>query len=460
MRKQSSGKMAFRVLYTLGVLLLGVCIGAGALLRFPEVFCAGTEEENAAVSSASGEPEAVQNPSAEPEQSSAEPADTEPEAAQTDADSSQQLPDDQQADTSQQEQEKETEADALEQRAQEILAEMSLSERVYQLFLVTQEQLTGYTTVTQSGAVTEQAIQTYPVGGIVYFAANIIDPDQCTAMISNIQSYSRLGLFIAVDEEGGSVARLANNAAMGTTVFPSMAEVGSTGDPDRAYAVGSTIGSDIAQFGFNLDFAPVADVNSNPDNPVIGDRAFSSDADGAAEMVAAAVQGFQDSGVLCTLKHFPGHGDTSTDSHLGYTEVTKTLDELRSLEFKPFQAGIEAGADLVMVGHLSVPQVTGNDLPATLSKTMIDLLRDELGFEGLIITDSMSMEAITDRYSSGEAAVLAVQAGVDILLMPADLQAAADALVSAVEEGAVTEERINENVLKILKVKLEHSIIT
>ncbi|MCD8188652.1 MAG: glycoside hydrolase family 3 protein [Clostridiales bacterium] len=446
MKKRSSSKMALRVLYTLGILFLGVCIGVEAVLLFPQVFSGGTEETSAAVSSAPAEPEGEQDTSADAEQTPTESTAAESAAEQTEADSSQQEP--------------ESEQDTLELRAQEILAEMSLTERVYQLFIVTQEQLTGYTTVTQSGSATKQAIQTYPVGGIIYFAANIIDPDQCTAMISNIQSYSKLGLFIAVDEEGGRVARVANNAAMGTTVFPSMEEIGSTGDPDLAYEVGNTIGSEIAQFGFNLDFAPVADVNSNPDNPVIGERAFSSDADVAAEMVAAAVQGFRDSGVLCTLKHFPGHGDTTTDSHLGYTEVTKTLDELRALEFKPFQAGIDAGADFVMVGHLSVPQVTGDDLPATLSKTMIDLLKDELGFEGLIITDSMSMSAITDRYSSGEAAVLAVQAGVDILLMPADLQSAASALVSAVEEGAITEERINESVLKILKVKLEHGIIT
>lgn len=352
-----------------------------------------------------------------------------------------------------------TREEAITAQAQEILDSMTLAEQVYQMFIVTPETLTGVPTVTQAGATTKAALQTHPVGGLVYFAANIVTPEQCTTMISNTQSYSKIGLFIAVDEEGGRVARIGNNSAMGTTSFPSMSDIGSTGDVSKAYEVGSTIGTEIAQFGFNLDFAPVADVNSNPNNTVIGDRSFGSDPEAVAEMVASAVQGFRDSGMLCTLKHFPGHGDTDTDSHYGYTEVLKTLQELRSVEFLPFQAGIDAGADFVMMGHISVPEVTGDDTPASLSATMIDILRDELGFQGLIITDSMVMNAITDRYSAGEAAVLAVQAGVDVILEPSSLTGAVQGILSAVENGTISEDRIQESVLKILEVKIRNGII-
>ncbi|MCD7822512.1 MAG: glycoside hydrolase family 3 protein [Oscillospiraceae bacterium] len=347
-----------------------------------------------------------------------------------------------------------------EEQALEILNSMSLREQVYQLFIVRPEQITGSSEkLTEVGSDFEEGLSEYPVGGIAMFAENIIDREQTIEMISSMQSYSTIGLFIAVDEEGGSVSRIGNNSSMGTTKFPSMKTVGNTGDRDVAYNVGYTIGTEILELGFNLDFAPVADVDSNPDNTVIGNRAFSTEADIAAEMVAAAVEGFNDSGILCTLKHFPGHGDTATDSHLGYTELDKSLYELWETEFVPFVSGINAGADLVMVGHISVPQVTGDDTPASLSATMIDILRNDLGFTGLIITDSMQMEAITDRYSSAEAAVLAIKAGVDIILMPESLEEAADGIIEAVESGEISEERIAESVLKILEVKIEAGII-
>ncbi|MCC8181715.1 MAG: glycoside hydrolase family 3 protein [Clostridiales bacterium] len=341
-----------------------------------------------------------------------------------------------------------------------LLDGMTLHEKICQLFIVTPEGLTGISgTATVGGTATEAALQDYPVGGLVYFAGNIITPEQCTSMIENTQSYSELGLFIAVDEEGGTVARIGRNSAMGTTSFPNMATVGTQGT-SAAYNVGFTIGSEITQFGFNLDFAPVADVNTNPDNPVIGNRAFSSDAEEAAELVASAVQGFRDGGILCCLKHFPGHGDTATDSHYGLAETTKTLDELRETEFLPFQAGIDAGAELVMVGHISTPNITGDSVPASLSSYMVtDILRGELGFDGLVVTDSLSMEAITDQYGSGEAAVLAVQAGVDLLLMPENLSSAVSALEKAVNDGTIAESRIDESVLRILSVKLEYGII-
>ena len=346
------------------------------------------------------------------------------------------------------------------QTASDLLAGMTTEEKVCQLFLVTQDQLTGVSPVTKSGDTTRSAIQSMPVGGIVYFSSNLVSREQCVSMIENIQSYSKLGLFIAVDEEGGKVARLSKNPAMGTTVFPAMQEIGATGDTDRAYQVGHTIGTEIAELGFNLDFAPVADVFSNPNNTVIGSRAFSSDPKTAADMVAACVKGFNDSGMLCTLKHFPGHGDTNADSHYGEAETGKTLEQLEACEFLPFEAGIKAGAPFVMIGHIAAPNVISEAVPASLSHEMITgLLREQLGIDGIVITDSMSMKAITDQYSSGEAAVMALKAGADIILMPEDLRGAVDGVLDAIASGELSEERIDESVLRILGVKLSNGII-
>ena len=345
--------------------------------------------------------------------------------------------------------------------AQALLDSLTLREKVLQLFVVTPEQLTGVTSATRAGDATRLALEANPVGGLIYFDNNIQSRDQVQEMISNSQSYSRLGLLIAVDEEGGSVARVGGNSAMGTTAFPSMGSIGADGDPEQAYSVGHTIAEDLKALGFNLDFAPVADVNSNPDNPVIGKRAFSDDPAVCAEMVARCVQGFSDGGMLCTLKHFPGHGDTADDSHYGEAETTKTLAELEACEFLPFAAGIEAGAPFVMVGHITAPALTQEPLPATLSHDIVTgLLREALGFDGLIITDSMQMAAISDRYSSGEAAVRALQAGADMILMPAELEDAVTGVLDAVERGTLSEARIDESALRVLSCKLEAGIIT
>ena len=345
----------------------------------------------------------------------------------------------------------------ISEKAYTLLNDMTVEEKVYQMFMITPEQLLSTSsTVTSSGSSAKTAIETYPVGGVIYFGANIKNPTQCTDMISNLQSYSKTPLFIAVDEEGGSVARIGNNENMGTTQFPNM---GSIESADEAYNVGYTIGTEIKQFGFNLDFAPVADVDSNPNNTVIGNRAFSSDPNTAAEYVAAAVKGFNDAGMLCTLKHFPGHGDTDNDTHYGYAEVTKTLDELKECELLPFQSGIKAGADFVMLGHLAAPKITGDTIPASLSKPLIDLLRNEVGFNGIVITDAMRMDAIVDDYYSDEAAILAVQAGVDIILLPNNFKKASTGVINAVNDGTISEERINQSVLKILQKKIDSGII-
>ena len=341
------------------------------------------------------------------------------------------------------------------QQALAILETMTRQEKLYQLFMVAPEQLVS------EGETDRQAISSKPVGGIVYFSNDIQTPEQTKMMIQRIQSASKLGLFIGVDEEGGSVVRIADNPQMGVQWFPAMAQVGAENDPQQAYNVGFTIGSQIKELGFNLDFAPVADVFSNPNNKVIGDRAFGSDPQAVATLVEACTRGFSDSGVLCSLKHFPGHGDTGTDSHYGVAQSAKTLEQLRACEFLPFQAGIQAGTPLVMVGHVTMPNVTEEDLPATLSKEIVEtLLRQELGYQGLVITDAMNMGAVADYYDAGEAAVLALNAGVDVILMPEDLETAVAGVEQALDAGTLTQAQIDEKVLRILETKIKAGIIS
>lgn len=340
--------------------------------------------------------------------------------------------------------------------AETTLASMSLKEKVYQMFTVSPEALTGIGTAIQAGEATRKALEQYPVGGIMYKTKNLKSAEQTTELLSNTKLYSAIPPFLSVDEEGGAVSRVADT--LGTTKFAPMYEYCDQG-ADRAYEIGKTLALDISQFGFNQNYAPVADVWTNPKNTVISTRAFSNDPETAAVLVAEAVKGMQDHEVIATLKHFPGHGDTAEDSHTQKAYSYKTLEELKSCEFLPFRAGIEAGADFVMCAHITVPEV--DTMPATLSsKWMTDILRNELGFDGVVITDAMEMNAITNYYSSAESAVLAIEAGCDMILCPADMVAAAEGVINAVKSGTLTEERIDQSVRRILTVKEKYGILT
>ena len=341
---------------------------------------------------------------------------------------------------------------------QEYLAAMTTEEKVWQLFITTPEGLTGVTTATQAGETTRAALAARPVGGICYFAANLVDRTQTMAMLENTQSYAKTPLFLGVDEEGGRVSRAGSNEAMGVTHFEAAATYGARADMAEVYQVGSTLASELSALGFNLDFAPVADVVTNPNNTEIGDRAYSDDPQVAAAMVSAMVEGLQRGGMVSCLKHFPGHGSTENDTHEGKSVSNRTVEELRSCEWIPFQAGIDKGAAMVMVSHLTNANLS--DLPSDLSAQVMTYLREELGFQGLIVTDSHQMGAITDYYESGEAAVLALQAGADMVLMPQDLQAAFDGVQAALEDGTLTQARIDESVMRILAVKFSFGIIS
>lgn len=344
--------------------------------------------------------------------------------------------------------------DPVKVRAEELLSGMTLREKLCQLMIVRPEVLTGESPVTAAGETTRLALETYPVSGLIYSVDNLVTQEQTREMITNTQSYSKLPLFISADEEGGNVGRLMYK--LGTTWVNSMYSYKDQG-ADTAYANAKTIGTDMVSCLFNTDFAPVADVWTNPDNTVIGDRAYSDDFEQAAELVASAVRGFTDAGVICCLKHFPGHGDTSTDTHEGAAVVSKSLDELRAGEFLPFVSGIEAGADMVMIGHITVTSVDPE--PATISKAIItDVLRGELGWDGVVISDSLDMGALAG-YDNGEVCVKFLEAGGDILLGIPDIETALTALEAAVTDGRLTESRIDESVQRALELKISHGII-
>ena len=342
--------------------------------------------------------------------------------------------------------------DSADPTLQSILSQMTLHEKVCQMLVVTPESITG---VTAAGGTTKKALQAMPVGGILYSKPNLRSKEQVKTMLQNTQSYSAIPLMFTCDEEGGRVNRLMST--VNTSMIGPMLDYKDQG-AETAYKNACTIATDMSALGFNADMAPVADVWSNPENTVIGDRAYSDDFQQAAVLVASAVEGFHAGGVATALKHFPGHGDTSEDSHYGAVFITKTLEEIREKELLPFRAGIQADSDMVMIGHLILSDI--DDQPAPFShKIVTELLRQELGFDGVIITDGLQMKAMTDFYSDGAIACSAVKAGVDMLLCPANPEEAAAALEDAVKNGDLTESRIEESVLRILKMKKERGMI-
>ena len=293
----------------------------------------------------------------------------------------------------------------------------------------------------------------YPVGGIILYAHNIKDEAQLARFIPEIRALKGSPL-LCIDEEGGRVARIANNDNFNEKKYESMGAIGATGDPQNAYECGNTIGTYLRRYGFDIDFAPVADVNTNPENIVIGQRAFSDDPAVAAPMVTNYLQGLKDAGVTGCIKHYPGHGDTKSDTHYGYAQSMKTWDEMLGCEMTTFKAGIAWGCQLIMTAHIAAPNVTGSDVPSTMSPVILqDKLRGELGYQNIIITDAMEMGAITQQYNCAEATVGCIKAGVDIVLGPQNFVQAFDAVIAAVKNGTITEERINQSVRRILKLK-------
>lgn len=349
--------------------------------------------------------------------------------------------------------------DPVAEQAAEFVSGMTLEDKIAQMFVITPRLLTGFDGATAAGETTKEAYRNHPVGGLIYLADNLQGTEQTAAMLTNMMTIAQdrtgLPIFLSVDEEGGSVARIAGNSAFGVTNAGDMSAVGASGDAQNAYQAGLTIGTYLHELGFNVDYAPVADVLTNPDNTSIGNRSFGADSQLVADMTVSALQGLSSQGIYGVVKHFPGLGGVAEDTHETAAVSERTLEELLSQELVPFQRAIESGVSFIMVGHISVPNVTGDSAPASLSQMMVTtILREQMGYEGIVITDAMNMKAVTNTYNSDQAAVMAVNAGVDMILMPADFETAYNGLLEAVKNGTITEERINESLIRIVKVKL------
>ncbi len=354
--------------------------------------------------------------------------------------------------------------DAMEAAA-EYMKNMTVEEKVGQLFIVNLELLDDrkgdFYEWKKFTKKMKASVDKYHIGGVILFSRNLTGPKQTKKLITGLNENSEIAPFIAVDEEGGSVARIANTPRMKVTKFPTMEEIGKTQDASYAYDMGITIADYMRELGFNVDFAPVADVKTSELNKEIGDRSFGADPDTVADFAASFVSGMQSRGISATLKHFPGQGSSSGDTHIGSVDIDSSITGLRKNDFVPFKAGIDEGVDFIMVSHISVSRVTETSQPASMSELIMStILRDELGYQGIIITDAMDMASITNEYLPGEAAVGAIKAGADIVLMPKDLEQAYKDVLLNVNDGTISQERLDESVLRILTVKFMRGLLT
>lgn len=338
------------------------------------------------------------------------------------------------------------------QSISEIVSGMTLNEKIGQMILAG---ITGTTMDTN----TRNLITQYNVGGIIFYKNNLVNPWQAVQLVNQIKAVNatNLPLLLSVDEEGGRITRLPG----GLVNLPSNQQIGVVNNQKFSYKVGAILGEELKSFGLNMDFAPVLDINSNPNNPVIGDRSFGDNAKLVSRLGIQTMKGIQSQNIIATIKHFPGHGDTSVDSHLELPIVNKSLKELKELELIPFERAIKKGADVVMVAHILLPQLDPQN-PASMSKTvMSDILRNQLDFEGVIITDDMTMRAITDHFDIGRAAVESVKSGSDIILVGHHYKNVVEtisSLKSAVQKGEISEQRINESVARIIALKRKYGI--
>lgn len=348
-------------------------------------------------------------------------------------------------------------------RAQKLAASMTLAEKVGQVFMV-------WFTGPELSEDLIRLVRDRHVGGVILYssAGNVRSPTQVARLTASIQATAAArprmpGLFIGVDQEGGPVARLRR----GVTLFPSQMAQAATGRTELARQAAAITGRELAACGINVNFAPVADVNVNPDNPIIGIRSFGSDPARVARFTAAATRGYAGVGVICTPKHFPGHGDTTVDSHVGLPTVSHDAATLDRVDWPPFRAAFAAKAPAVMTAHVLTPAFAADNLPATLSRRMLQgVLRDRLGFHGVIFTDSLGMGAVVKRYGTAEAAVRALLAGADVLVIGADKgrplsdrQEAMDRVVAAVRDGRLPLARLNDAVVRILRLKERYGLL-
>lgn len=346
-----------------------------------------------------------------------------------------------------------------------LISYMTVSEQVGQMLMPDIRQWNGKVTTTVNEGL-KSSIHNQDLGGLILFDKNIVDTRQVTTFTHNLQMESGdIPMFLGIDQEGGVIKRIP-----GGTNLPGQMALGATGDSALAEAAGLLTGEELKALGLNINFAPVLDINSNPDNPIIGMRSFSSDADLVTRLGLATITGLRQSGVIAAVKHFPGHGDTMVDSHLGLPVLTHNRERLESVELKPFQAAIENGVEMIMTAHIAFPAIDNEQVtslkdgqrvpvPATLSKKVLNgLLREELGYEGVIISDAFTMDGIAEHFGEDQSVERAVNAGVDIILMPQNSAAAHQTLVNAVKNGTIPTETIHASVERILELKAKYGL--
>ena len=347
---------------------------------------------------------------------------------------------------------------AEQSKAEHVLTSMTTEEKIAQMIMPafrwktdSEGNKTNVTEITDDIAAT---LKKHPYAGVILFAQNTATNAGTTRLVDALQKANAAGgdrpqLIISTDQEGGNVTRLTQG-----TMMPGNMALGAINDVSVTKEVATMMGKELTAIGINADFAPDVDVNSNPANPVIGVRSFSDDAQTVANHGSAFVEALNSTGVISTLKHFPGHGDVKTDTHYGYAQTQKTWAEMLSCEMVTFRAGINWGCQLVMTAHIGAPKVIGSDIPSTMSSVMLqNKLRGELGYRNIIVTDALEMGAITKQYTNVDAVLGCLQAGVDIVLCPKEYAEVFDAVVKAVENGTISETRLNDSVRRILMLK-------
>ncbi len=349
---------------------------------------------------------------------------------------------------------------------EQAIENMTINEKIGQMLMPDFRTWEGEN-VTEMLPEIEQMVKEYHLGGVILFRENVVTTEQTAKLVADYQAAAeKYGLLMTIDQEGGIVTRLQSGTDM-----PGNMALGATRSSELSYDVGQAIGEELSALGINMNLAPVLDVNNNPDNPVIGVRSFGESPELVAELGVAYTEGLQSTGVAATAKHFPGHGDTAVDSHLGLPEVPYDKERLMEVELYPFQQAMDAGIDAIMTAHVTFPKIddtkviskkdgTKISLPATLShKVLTGLMREDMGYDGVIITDALNMNAITEHFGPVDAVIRAVKAGTDIALMPVGLEEVVTGLLEAVETGEISVDRIEESVERILTLKLNRGVI-
>lgn len=347
------------------------------------------------------------------------------------------------------------EVDPMEAAVAAYISSMTIEQKVANLFIVSPESITGVTTATRAGDGTRAALSEYAVGGIIYAGKNITGADQFKEMVSTTQSMYQelynLPLWIVAQDEGAT--NVLGGSHAGVPAQEAASEIGSSGDSGNAYQAYVNIGTYLQEYGINVNLGPVCDVAS-VEGSFLGNRSFNSDADIVSSMIRSAVDGQMEQGIVTCLTAFPGQGSSTNNPTNGNASIASSLDEMRALEFLPFAAGIEEGAQLVMMSNMTAENATGESVPCSMSTSMVGILRDELGFEGVIISAPMNQKTITNNYTPGEAAVNALSAGVDMILLPNNFAEAYAGVLAAIADGTLTEEQIDASLTRILLIKM------